>query len=154
MIDKTNELYLSSLHPKYRDTFTRFISHIMALGFRPQINSAYRDFAKQARLKAEDKRNASPGLSMHNYGLAIDVQVSKDGQVYGKNTPKAIWLTTGIPQIAESMGLFWGANFPGYSDAVHFEVKGMNTSRLQQTAFKQFKTTDPNLIRGNEVIIA
>lgn len=150
----TNMGKLELLHPKYRIVFTRFVKAIGDLGYKVQINSTYRDFAKQAVLKKEDKRNASPGFSLHNYGLAVDLQVSKDGKTYGKNTPIKEWEKTGIPALAKKYGLDWGGLFPGYPDAVHFYVSGMDNAKLYNLALNQFKTKDPNKIVGNEVKLA
>jgi hypothetical protein len=151
---KNNQEYLNTLHPKYKGLFTLFVNRVTSKGYKVQINSAYRSFAKQAQLKKEDPRNATAGFSVHNYGLGIDMQVSKDGKIYGKDTPTSEWLKTGIPQLAQSMGLFWGDNFKGYHDRVHFEVAGMNTGNLYASALRQFQTTDPNKIQGNRVNIA
>jgi len=149
----SNDEYIDNLNPRYKELFRRFIKAIEAKGFAVQINSGYRTFKRQSELYKEDPRNAKSGYSKHNYGLALDLQVSKGGYSYGKNTPAGAWIKTGIPALAESLGLFWGANFKNYSDAVHFEVKNIDTSKLLAQAYKQFKTTNPDLIKGNEVKI-
>lgn len=149
-----NAKLLDTLHPKYKDRFYKFIKRLTDLGYKVQINSVYRDFVSQAKQKKADKRNASPGLSKHNYGLAVDLQLSKGGKVFGKNTPLKTWINTGVPNLAKSMGLEWGGNFPGYPDAVHFAVAGIDTSTLQKLAYKQFNTTDPTKIKGNAVKLA
>lgn len=151
---KTNLQFIDSLNPKYKPVFIRFIQHIQNLGYRVQINSAYRTFKRQAELKKEDKRNASPGFSPHNYGIALDIQLSKNGKTFGKKTPSKDWINTGIPNIAKSMGLDWGGTIKGYYDPVHFAVANLDTAKLQQIAFKQFNTKDPNKIAGNMVKLA
>ncbi len=152
---KTNQGYIDTLHPKYKKRFVDFIDHLQRLGWKVQINSSYRDFAKQARLKKEDKRNASPGFSPHNYGEAIDIQVTdKFGKLYGKNTDIKKWQATGIPNLAKTYGLDWGGIFKGYPDAVHFYVSGIDTSKLYRLAVDQFKTSDPNKIIGNRLLLA
>ena len=150
---KGNEAHLRTLNPRYQDLFRRFINAIQLRGYKVQINSSYRSFAKQAQEKAEDSRNATAGFSPHNYGIALDFQMSKDGKIYGKSTPKQDWINTGIPRLAASMGLKWGGDFAGYLDEVHFYVP-LDTTRLYNLALKQFKTSDPNKIIGNRVNVA
>ena len=147
-----NAAHLATLHPQYKDRFLRFYNLLVRAGYNPQINSSYRDFNKQAELKRQDRRNAAPGLSHHNYGLALDIQLLKNGKVYGKNTPPAEWIKTGLIKAANNYGLAWGGLFPGYPDSVHFYIN-IPTEKLQQMAFKQFKTTNPKLIQGNQVKI-
>lgn len=145
-------LHLNNLNPQYRYVFEDFIKKIIDSGYKPQINSSYRTFARQAELYKQDNRNAKPGFSYHNYGLAIDVQVSKDGKVWGKSTPVTLWNQTGIPQIAKQMGLRWGGTFAGYLDAVHFDFPVKSTTYLYNLAVQQFGA-DVNNIKGNELII-
>lgn len=150
----TNAEHLQQLHPKHRDKFERLIKLLERAGYNPQINSSYRTFKRQAELKKEDKRNASPGFSAHNYGLALDIQLNKNGKIYGMKTPAKDWIETGIIKSAKSYGLDWGGTFKNYYDPVHFQVEGIDTVKLYNLALKQFKTNDPNKIQGNQVNIA
>lgn len=153
MATKTNREHLESLHPVFKQNFINFYNELEKRGFKPQINSSYRTFKRQAELKAEDKRNAAPGLSKHNYGLAIDIQLKDaNGNIYGKTNP-ALWIKAGIPALAQKYHLIWGGTFTGYIDAVHFEVAGINTANLLANAYRQFKTKNPDLIQGNRVNI-
>lgn len=146
--------HIKQLNPAYQKLFADFVAKIIKMGYKVQINSSYRDFLKQAQQHKDDARNAPAGSSMHNYGLALDLQVSKNGKVYGKSTSDAEWLSTGIPQLAKSMGLEWGGDFVGYQDAVHFSVKGFTGAQLQALAYKQFGTTNPSKIEGNKLKLA
>lgn len=151
---RNNAEHLKQLHPAHRDKFERFIRLLERAGYKPQINSSYRTFAKQAQLKKVDSRNATPGYSAHNYGLALDVQLNKNGKTYGMKTPAKDWIETGIIKAAENLGLTWGGTIPGYYDPVHFQVKGIDTTQLYKLALKQFKTSDPSKIQGNAVKMA
>jgi hypothetical protein len=64
---------------------------------------------------------AFPG-SFHNYGMAIDMNVTKNGKEYSSADPKAAWAATGFPQIVESINLYWGGNFDKY-DPVHVDFR-------------------------------
>lgn len=149
-------LHLAQLNPKYKTVFEDFIKGVINLGYEPQINSSYRDFASQAKQYAADPRNAKPGYSYHNYGLAIDMQVKKDGKTLGKDSTDAQWLASGIPQLAKTLGLTWGGDnavFGSYQDAVHFDYRVMKTSQLLALAQQQFGN-DVNNIHGNQLNIA
>lgn len=137
-LEARHEQYLKDAHPKARGIFRRFIREIEnKTGFKVQITSLYRTPEHQARLYAEDNRNARPYYSMHNYGLAIDMILSKDGTEIRKATPREAWERTGVPAIANKYGLIWGADFAGYYDPVHFDVSklyNVKPSELYKTA--------------------
>lgn len=153
--------HLNQLNPIVRQKFADFITKIQKMGYYVQINSSYRTFERQNQIKNNPKDSsydpsaATPGYSLHNYGLAADLQVSKNGKIYGKTTSDAEWLSTGIPQLAKSMGMIWGGDaFKDYQDAVHFGYQLKDNAQLLAMAQKQFGTTDPNKIIGNKLNIA
>jgi hypothetical protein len=143
---RTNRDHIDSLHPNFRPQFEKFVRLLERAGYNVQINSSYRDLESQARQYKAKKKNAPPGYSPHNYGAAIDIQLSRKGQSWGMNTPAKKWIETGIPKAAENFGLEWGGFIPGYYDPVHFSVKGINTAKLYAEAKKQKRP-------GNEIII-
>lgn len=146
--------HLNKLNPAYKNTFEKFVQGVIDMGYTPQINSSYRTFSEQQYLWEKDNRNAKAGYSYHNYGLAIDMQVTKDGKKYGKSSPsKAEWIATGIPALAESMGIYWGGNIAGYYDAVHFDIRKYSTKTLLAMAFEKYGSNVQN-IKGNELNIA
>lgn len=118
----TNEQHLNSLDPLYRKRFTGFISELKSNKLDPVIISSRRGVIKQAFLKVKDKRNAPPGSSAHNKRKAIDVQVKYKGSWLGSKTPKAVWISSGVPAIAKKYGLKWGGEIPGYYDPNHYEA--------------------------------
>lgn len=153
--------HLKQLNPSVQKKFEQLIAAIQAKGYDVKVNSSYRSFARQNEIKNNPKDSSydpnagAPGLSYHNYGMALDLQVSKNGKNYGKTTSDAEWLSTGIPQLAKSMGMRWGGDaFGSYQDAVHFDYPIKDTATLLALAKKQFNTTDPNKIIGNQVNIA
>ena len=86
------------------------------------ITSGFRTFEKQNQLNLDDSRNAKPGYSLHNYGLAIDLNLKNKatGELIRKADNVAKWEETGIVTLADRMGLKWGGDFTGYYDPVHF----------------------------------
>jgi D-alanyl-D-alanine carboxypeptidase-like protein len=62
--------------------------------------------------------NARGGNSAHNYGLAFDVVIMKDG--------KPVWETAAYDRlgaIGRGLGLTWGGDWKGLRDVAHFELK-------------------------------
>ena len=147
----SNNEHLNSLNPKYKQKFISFYNAVIRAGYTPQINSSYRSIAEQAKQHQADSRN--PKISHHNFGLAIDMQVSKNGKTYGKTTNDLQWHLTGIPEIAKKLGIAWGGDIKGYQDAVHWYIP-LNTSILYTMALEQFKTNNPNKIIGNRLNLA
>ncbi len=114
------------LDPRVQRPATNLINRTeKELGVQLRIAQGYRSLAKQQEIynigrTPGDTRvtvsNATPGLSYHNYGLAIDVVEIKYG--------KAIWdpLTEDIGIIGESEGFDWGGRWKGFVDRPHFEM--------------------------------
>lgn len=162
--DPAQELFISNLHEFARPTMRAFIRAVEATGWKVIIASGYRDFWKQLQLWNENHQNAEPGESYHNYGMAIDINVKKNGVQVRKADSNETWYSTGVPQIAQALGLQWGGggNFGSYHDPVHFDMSKLlkqkygqhyNTVLLKQKAFAQFGTTWED-IQGNKLILA
>lgn len=152
VLSAQHEYVIKDLHPRYQNVFRRFIYEVEQEGWSVILTSGYRSFQKQAQLKAQDSRNASPGMSLHNYGLAIDINAQRGTTVLRKKTSRKAWLDSGIVGIAEKLGLRWGGDFPGYPDHVHFDVK-MKGSELLARARKQFGNNNSKII-GNRIELA
>lgn len=69
--------------------------------------------------------NAKGSNSMHEYGLAFDYAIYKDG-VYmtGENVAKGSEQYKMAGAIGKKLGLFWGGDFKGIYDAGHFQYTG------------------------------
>ena len=101
-------------------------------GKKLNINSAYRSFKEQAKLKKE-KGNlaAAPGSSMHNYGLAVDMNTAD-----ANNAIKA--------------GLFdkYGFHRPVAREGWHVEPKGIDRAGIRKAGMSKYSemsvaTTEP-----------
>ena len=105
-------------------TFETFIKRVhKETPYTVYITSGYRSTEHQKRLYKQNKKNAKPGSSPHEYKRAIDINLlSMKGHIR-KIDSKETWMKTGVPQIASDMGLRWGGNFKYYHDPVHFEVR-------------------------------
>lgn len=99
----------NQLDPACISKFEQLYHWASRAGLAPTITSARRSLSEQGRLYRKYLRGetpygvAPPGMSMHNYGRAIDI-VSRDNAQLA-----ARW---------KAMGGTWG----GPSDPVHFEI--------------------------------
>lgn len=119
---KTLEM-VESMHPKLRQKFADFFTEVeKKLGLYVVGTSGNRDYAQQASLDFSNDANAEPGLSDHEYGFAMDMNVyNKAGQnVLRKATSKKTWIDSGVVAIAKKHGFKWGGDFKDYHDPIHF----------------------------------
>lgn len=120
----SNTAKLSTLNPQFRGLFEQFIRRVEAeTPYKVSIQSSWRSIARQREIAATNSV-AAAGYSMHNFGLAIDINLTKDGVVVVKSTSNIwAWRATGVVDIALSLGLAWGGFFSKY-DPVHFGLDG------------------------------
>jgi len=153
LADAEQEEYIGILHERAKDTFRTFIRRVeKETGWKVLITSGYRTFEKQAELHAANSKNAKPGSSYHNYGMAIDINLIKADSRLKMASPKSEWMATGVPLIAADMDLEWGGNYNNYHDPVHFQLNRTKypMKMLQEKGREQFGN-DPKKIRGNQV---
>ena len=148
-----NKKYLDSLNPAERNTFINFFNDIQKLGYAVVITSAYRSTADQIKQKNANPKNATPCFSAHEYGIALDLNLVKDGKWINKNTPLDVWRKTGVVDLAKNKyNMRWGGEFPGYPDSVHFDKSNKyNANKLCSLAIKQFGTKER--IQGNKMVL-
>jgi hypothetical protein len=122
--------------------------------YRILITSGYRSFAEQVILKAQNNSNASPGKSLHNYGLAIDLNIQNGSGtvIASKHSSDSTWYNTGIVTLANKKGITWGGTaFGTYKDRVHFGLDGkIDMDTVLAIAKRQFGN-NLSLIIGNKV---
>jgi len=128
-----------------RSLFIGFINAINRAGYWVSVTSTERSFTEQAILYRQNKKNAEPGHSKHEHNEAIDINITdkKTGKSYSKSTPEAEWRATGIPAIANSLGLQWGGStndgkFGTYIDRVHFQVVGGASANVGTNSNDEF----------------
>jgi len=119
-----------------------------------RFTSTLRTFAEQDALYAKGRTtpggivtNAKGGTSMHNYGLALDIVLIKDGKdaIWDVKTDfdgdgKADWIE--VVEIFKQYGWEWGGNWKFY-DAPHFQ-KSFGKSVRELLALRNAKKVDSN----------
>jgi len=123
---KLSQSVLRGLHGSIRPMAVELLYAAAAKGIPLVITSGFRSSDAQARLYAQGRTtpgrivtHAKPGVSWHNYGLAFDVAVLKDGKATWPND-RALWNRIGA--IGKLVGLTWGGDFPeDQIDLPHFD---------------------------------
>lgn len=135
---------LGSLNKKALAKLEPFVAaaeaEMATFGVTVEVISGLRSWAAQAALYAQGRTKpgpivtkARPGSSWHNYGLAIDLGLFKNG-VYldEKNEALADKLYAKIGIIAGKMGIEWAGNWKSFPETPHFQVTfGKNLSEMR-----------------------
>jgi len=174
ILNSQQENYVKDLHVAVKPLFRKLIFEVQKQSkYTVLVTSGYRTFAQQQKQKDADERNATPGYSLHNYGLAIDFVLikgnfnSKTGHydaeirknsayINGINytdqdTVKQFWIDSGAPAIGKQLGFSWGGNFNNYFDPVHFDLKTQYDINVLLSNAKQQFGDNSNNIQGNQV---
>ncbi len=109
-------------------------------GVTVEVISGLRSWATQAYLYASGRTRrgpivtkARPGSSWHNYGLAIDLGLFKNGVYLDEKQPAlADKLYAEIGAIAATMGIEWAGNWKSFTETPHFQVTfGMSLAQVR-----------------------
>jgi hypothetical protein len=150
------EAFIQNLHYAYQDSFRNLISSFETQNPQYQIliTSGYRSWAEQATLYAQNPSNAKPGYSTHNYGIAIDVNITDtSGNVLiNKASSNTTWINSGWVQLVKSLGFTWGGtSFGEYRDPVHAGLDdNFDKNVLYSMSILQFGSNPAN-IQGNKL---
>ncbi|SKA95193.1 peptidoglycan L-alanyl-D-glutamate endopeptidase CwlK [Prosthecobacter debontii] len=125
---------LSSLNDKARAKLEPFVAAaqevMVKYGVKVEVISGLRSWQKQAELYAEGRTKpgkivtkAKPGSSWHNYGLAIDLGLFKDGQYLDSENPRqADKLYQELGQLAAAQGIEWAGTWKSFAEGPHFQI--------------------------------
>jgi peptidoglycan L-alanyl-D-glutamate endopeptidase CwlK len=126
---------LSGLNRKARAKFEQFLAAAQPIlakhGANAEVLSGLRSYQQQAALYAQGRTkpgkivtNARPGSSWHNYGLAIDLGLFKNG-VYldAKNPRLSDRIYAELGQLAKSMGVEWAGYWTSFQETPHFQYR-------------------------------
>ncbi|MBK8093067.1 MAG: M15 family metallopeptidase [Verrucomicrobiaceae bacterium] len=125
---------LGSLNKKALAKFEPFLAKAEAVmatkGVAIEVISGLRSWSAQAALYAQGRTKhgrivtkARPGSSWHNYGLAIDLGLFKNGLYLDEKRPgEADRLYAEIGRIAAKHGVEWAGNWKSFQETPHFQV--------------------------------
>ena len=145
VLDERSAKNVSTLHSKVQQVFRSWIAECQILakahGYEYKAISGNRSWDEQARIYAQGRTapgkivtNAKPGYSNHNYGIAVDMGVFRDGKyIDGLNPSEAEAFHRKAAGIAEKYNIEWGGSWKSFKDYPHFEYKtGKTISQLRQ----------------------
>lgn len=87
------------------------------------------------------KRSGS-GQSLHSWGIALDINPSRNPYQIGNWGPPQTDIPQPIIDIFQKYGFFWGGNWPGQPDTMHFEWYGAEIVGSFLDAQSQQKVVD------------
>jgi peptidoglycan L-alanyl-D-glutamate endopeptidase CwlK len=115
--DEANNQIIKELHPVFAYKIAKLVKTRENAGHNIILTSGFRSWEQQEELYNSGETTAPPGSSLHNYGMAVDL--NEDG-ILKMATSASTWRNSGIVSDAENMGMRWGGDFNNY-DPVHFD---------------------------------
>lgn len=152
-----NETYpsrnLDLLHPYVKTLVLKFLDECkknsVLNGYEVKITQTLRSIDYQNKLYEQGRTspggivtNAKGGSSMHNYGLAVDFAVFKNGAYLTGSKPGEDALYRECGKIAKQVGFFWGGDFKGLYDAGHIQFTGKYDNNTALSLLKSGKSVD------------
>jgi RHS repeat-associated protein len=117
------------LHPRVQSMADQLLDDLSSQGLNGRLGQTLRTFAQQNQLYAQGRTvpgpivtNAQGGQSIHNFGLAFDIQMFDPSGNYITNGSDPAYSTAG--QIGQNLGLEWGGNWSSIFDPSHFQYTG------------------------------
>jgi peptidoglycan L-alanyl-D-glutamate endopeptidase CwlK len=133
--DSRSEKNIGSLNPKAQKAARIFLKTIRDAGIDARIISGTRTYAEQDALYRKGRfgnpkpivTNAEGGESNHNFGIAWDIGIFKNGAYLGDSPLYDKAATVGL--VAE---LEWGGNWKTFKDKPHYQlVTGLSISDVR-----------------------
>ena len=145
VLDERSAKNVATLHARVQSIFRDWIAECQIIakahGYEYKAISGNRTWEEQAKIYAQGRTapgkivtNAKPGYSNHNFGIAVDMGVFKDGKYLDGNNPsEAEMFHRKAATIAEKYGIEWGGSWKSFKDYPHFEYKtGKALTQLRQ----------------------
>jgi peptidoglycan L-alanyl-D-glutamate endopeptidase CwlK len=144
-LDERSAKNVATLHTRVQEIFRNWILECQILakahGYEYKAISGNRTWEEQAKIYAQGRTapgkivtNAKPGYSNHNYGIAVDMGVFKEGKYLDGSKPsEAETFHRKAAVIAEKYNIEWGGSWKSFKDYPHFEYKtGKTLSQMRQ----------------------
>lgn len=142
--DARTEANLRTLHLKAQEAARRSLSRILDTGVDARIISGTRTYAEQNALFrrgrfGDDPRNrvtnARGGQSNHNFAIAWDLGIFKDGKYLTDSPPYRRASEAGLFE-----GLEWGGSWVSFPDQPHYQLA---TGLLISEVREKFESGEP-----------
>lgn len=153
--DERSERLIGTLLPDVQPWAREFLRRARATGVDARIISGTRTYAEQNALYAKGRTapgpkvtNARGGFSNHNFGIAWDIGIFKNGKYLG-----AAKSYNELGPVGRSLGLEWGGDWKSFKDTPHYQVKtGLSTAQLRAVIARGDKIPVPRLGGGSAPI--
>lgn len=136
-LDSRSESNLATVLPAMQDAIRSYLNSKAVKAWQQQkgivikVIQGTRSYAEQDRLYAQGRTtkgtkvtNAKGGYSLHNFGIAVDLGLFKDGKYLEADTEyKNLVKSCGIPT-----GTEWGGNWKSIVDTPHFQLAKYGSS--------------------------
>ncbi|KMT21495.1 peptidoglycan-binding protein [Clostridium cylindrosporum] len=144
---------ISLLNSYVKSLAEKFLSKCKEEGLDVIIIQTLRSIDEQDTLYSQGRSkpgsivtNAKGGYSMHNYGLAFDIAIKKNGSIVWED--EKLYYKAG--KIGESLGLEWGGSWKSFKDYPHFQWTGGLTIQDLLSGKKPKIPITPSTTRSSE----
>lgn len=143
-LDARTQKYIATLDPKCQARFRYFAMAAKdvaaAFGCEYVMISGHRTWEEQEALFDQRPRvtKARGGYSNHNFGIAGDFGVFKDGAYLDESDPQlASRVHKACAALAPKYGLEWGGTWKTFTDEPHYELKTGLTMASKRLIYKK-----------------
>jgi peptidoglycan L-alanyl-D-glutamate endopeptidase CwlK len=138
--DRMSERSIRSLQPRAQEAARRFLTRLLDAGISARLLSGTRTYAEQEALYRKGRFGNPPprvtkargGQSNHNFGLAWDIGIFRDGAYVTALTPYREAAEFGV-----SPELEWGGHWKTFVDLPHYQLKTGNAVAVVRARFER-----------------
>ena len=134
-IHKMKYVNTKDLKPYMKETLAKLSKKAEELGYTLVVSDGFRSHQQQINLKKrKPKLAATPGKSAHEYGVAVDIGLAKNGKLVGdiyKKVPE-------FGRYAQSLGLEWGATWKTKYEPWHFNFQNWQELADVKNEYRQW----------------
>lgn len=140
ILDSRSERCIITLQPIAQIEARQFMKRITDAGLVARIISGTRTYAEQERLFRQGRygnsgpkvTNARGGSSNHNFGIAWDIGIFKNGKYLGDSPLYDKAGPIGVSEMVE-----WGGNWKTFRDRPHYQLSTRYSTSQTRTLFEK-----------------
>ena len=123
--DARSERLIATLHPRVQELARTFLGRVRASGIDARVISGTRTYAEQEALYRQGRwgnpgpivTKARGGHSNHNFGIAWDIGIFKDGRYLPESA-----LYDEAAQVGLVPAIEWGGSWRSFRDRPHYQL--------------------------------
>lgn len=137
--DARSEMLIRSLQPRAQREARAFLRRVIDNGIDARIISGTRTYSEQDRLYRKGRfgdtspivTKAKGGHSNHNFGIAWDIGIFRNGKYLGASPLYAAAAEVGFVPAVE-----WGGNWTSFVDRPHYQLSTGKTLAVVRSSFE------------------